>query len=522
MFSRSTKTKVIWTVTKEHLDKVGPEKIADLVIDHGLHAIKCVYTDSIRQGLQDLRSALEKKIREERLSPDPAGHIPFLLSFVSRRALLDTGPTPLNLSEGEKLTIVIEVDQDFCSLNMHRGTKCLFPRVAVTSSDMLKKLDVGDRLSLSFGEAELRIEAVDSRTDSSIKVMVEVMTGGQAATGMVVSSPQIPHELFPLLDEDRRSLENRFDDLADYVIVNGLRDESEMQELKNYLQTDVDARTSRRHPSVPVGPTVRQAEAAVPPRFVIKIDSEAMLQSFTSLLGQVDGVYLSRSELGALVHPHNLPITQKEVISQCNRDAKLVMVASELMQSMQRNPNPTRAEVSDMANAVSDGADAFVLEQDVTEGPFANELAEVTIETIKKSEPKIAGKWGSVRFDTRTDDDAVAYGAISTAEQVGAKAIVCLTEGGYTAARLSSSRTPVEVIAMTYNLGIMRQLCLYRAVYPQRISGLTAFDRVLAEIKSALMEHCGLERGDRFVYLSLTASSISEKNSNFFTIQTFE
>jgi pyruvate kinase len=118
-----------------------------------------------------------------------------------------------------------------------------------------------------------------------------------------------------------------------------------------------------------------------------------MLSNFSNLLDQVDGTYLSRSELGTIVHPHSLPITQKEIISKCNSEAKIVMIASELMHSMQVNPNPTRAEVSDLANAVSDGADALVLEPDVTEGPYPDEVAKVSQETVIKSEPKMDDNW---------------------------------------------------------------------------------------------------------------------------------
>jgi pyruvate kinase len=440
---------------------------------------------------------------------------------VSRRALLDVGQDPLAFAEGERKVFRIVVDREFCSLNRHGTESAKGPRIAVTSADMIAGLQVGSLISFSYGELEGRIQAILPARDNAVEATIECLSSGVLRSGMQVTSPAIPIGLFPLLPEDKLALESRFNGLADYVIINGLQHESELQQIKSYFY-DGGPTLSKRHPSVPIGPSVRQPHAPVPPRFMIKIDSEHMLTHFSDLLDQVDGTYLSRSELGAIVHPHSLPITQKEIIAKCNADAKIVMIASELMHSMKSNPNPTRAEVSDLANAVADGADALVLEHEVTEGPYPDDVAKVCQETVSKSEPSLGETWDRVPFAIRNDDDAVAYGAIRTAEQVGAKALVCLTEGGYTAARLSSMRTPVDVIAVTYNTNIMRQLALMSAVYPVRISSATAFDRVLAETKACLFEHCGLVRGDKFVFISLTSSSISERQSNFFTIQVLE
>lgn len=522
MFARTTRTKLIWTVTENYLSQQGAAVIADRVFDNGIQAVKAIYTESIAPSLRELRKELGVRVKREKSSPDANGLFPFLLSFVGRRALLDLGTEPLTFTEGQSVAFEIAVDRNFCSLNLHAQTTTRSPRVLVTTEDMLEKIQPGTLLSFSFGECEGRVSAISKRSSNQLDVTIEALVGGVLRSGMQVSSPHISNELFPLLPEDKLALETRFGGLADYVIINGLRHESELAEIKAYFYDTKETSLSKRHPSVPIGPAVRQIDSPVPPRFMIKIDSEHMLSNFSNLLDQVDGTYLSRSELGTIVHPHSLPITQKEIIAKCNSEAKIVMIASELMHSMQVNPNPTRAEVSDLANAVSDGADALVLEPDVTEGPYPDEVAKICQETVIKSEPKIDGSWHRVPFDVRNDDDAVAYGAIQTAEHVGAKALVCLTEGGYTAVRLSSMRTPVDVIAVTYNTNIMRQLALMSAVYPIRISSATAFDRVLSETKACLMEHCGLVRGDKFVFISLTSSSISERQSNFFTIQFLE
>ena len=234
---------------------------------------------------------------------------------------------------------------------------------------------------------------------------------------------------------------------------------------------------------------------------------------------------LSRSDLGLTIDPAELPLIQKQVLAKCNQKGKVVIVASELMYSMRVNPNPTRAEVSDMANAAADGADALYLAEEVTDGPHPDLVAAVSKETLangdrgEADEGSAHSNWHRVPFNISNDDDAVAFGAIQVAEYADVKSIVCLTEGGYTAVRLSSLRTPAQIIAITYNNQIMRQLGLLRAVKVLTLDSAPAFDQVLEETKKALVKHCGFGRGDRFVYVSLTASSISARNSNIFTLQ---
>jgi pyruvate kinase len=136
------------------------------------------------------------------------------------------------------------------------------------------------------------------------------------------------------------------------------------------------------------------------------------------------------------------------------------------------------------------------------------------------SEAWFEKKWHPFEMDQiPTDDDAVTYGAIRIAQQANVRAIVCFTEGGYTAMKLSSMRTPTDIIAITCNKKIMRQMNLLRSVTAVVLESRSQVERILSETKEILVKNYDFKKGEKFVFVSLTASSVSEKNSNMFTVQ---
>jgi pyruvate kinase len=392
--------------------------------------------------------------------------------------------------------------------------------IRVTSPDMISGLKEGSRIVISYQQTEFVVESVSRKSNDVLAVKAKVVESALLLSGMDVHSSDIPRDLFPLTHADAQAFERRFDDLADYVVVSGIRTADELTRVRRMILGDAAASgTSKRHPTVGIKDAIRERSSSVPPRILLKVDSRASLELLDTVFDDVDGLILSRSELGLSMPAHELPIIQKKLIARCNHLAKLVIVASELMYSMRVNPNPTRAEVSDMANAAADGADALFLAEEVTEGPHAELVADVSKETLINSEHLHDSNWHRVPFEIANDDDAVASGALEIAEHAKVKAIVCLTEGGYTAMRLSSLRTPVDIIAVTYNHNVMRQLSLLRSVKVLTLERAPAFDQVLQETKKLLERYCGFARGDRFVFVSLTASPIAARNSNIFTLQ---
>lgn len=517
---KQPKTKLIWSVTQQGCQQSGVDFIADVISKYGLHAVRSVYSSEMKNDLVQLRKSLNQKLASEKNQPAD-GKIPFLLSLVGRKAFVSTEQSDIIVQDGDEIQVAFFVDFKACArFSLSTTQKKERIEIVVSSQDQLSGLKAGSILDISYGNLELKIISSIKKSDAHAEFKCQVVRGGVLYSGMEVHSNDMPRDLFPLLDDDKKTLENRFSHLADFVIINGIQNEEEFLLIKESLIGKQSLPSSERHPSIAITEQVLESEAILPPRFLLKIDSKRAFDLLPVLFRHVDGVFLSRSELGLDVHPHDLPILQKELISECNQNGKMIVIASELMHSMRLNANPTRAEVSDMANAAADGADALLLSSEVTEGPNAELIAEVSFETLVNSEAWLEEKWKPLVMNSiQIDDDAVTYGAASIAQQTKAKAIVCFTEGGYTAVKLSSLGTPIPVIAITCNKRIMRQVGLMRSVTGVILESKFQVEKILSEAKEILVNRFDFKAGDTFVFVSLTASSVSARQSNLFTLQ---
>ena len=518
--TKQTKAKLIWAVTSSGLDKLGIDAITKTILNHHLNAVRMTYSQEAKKKFSLLREKLNSEFNSKENQP-AEGYIPFLFNFVGRRAIVSIPNNELEVNDGDTLQILMSVDSKFCASSVIAEASSKTIEIRVSHEDQIKTLKIGSKISFSYRAAEAKVTDITPNTgNGSYLLTCQVELGGLLLSGMDVCSQDMSTDLFPLLPEDEKTLADKdFSSFADYVIVGGIKTKEELFFIKKAVLHE-DTNLSKRHPSVPITQKTLERESLLPPRFLLKIDSTRSLELLPHLLPFVDGLFLSRSELGQTEHPHNLPILQKELITQCNKMSKIIIVASELMHSMRKNSNPTRAEVSDMANAAADGADALAFSHEVTEGPQANLVAQVSHETLINSEAWIEKKWLSFEMiNIPSDDDAVTYGAIRIAEQAKVKAIVCFTEGGYTAIKLSSMRTPTQIIALTCNNKIMRQLNLLRSVTCALLDTKLQMEKILQETKSILISNFNYKKGEKFVFVSLTASSVAARNSNLFTLQ---
>lgn len=516
-----TQAKLIWSVTQFGMQKWGVGGVVDTLLKHELNAIKCTYSSRAQGNIVALRNAVIQRGVSGKFAPIE-GKLPLLLSLVGRKAILSVPNATMSIVEQEKVEVQLCVDSNFCTDDVVADAQGSTLEIKVTSAGQLQSVQEGAVLSFSYGAADVRVTRVLTRSETTLVVECVVEHGGLLRSGMEVHSDSMSRALFPLLPVDAESLATGFYGLADFVVVNGIHTLEEFFQIKKAFVGDAK-RTSLRHPSVAITENILEAEASLAPRFLLKIDSQAALNLLPKVLDFADGIFLSRSELGLDLHPHDLPILQKELTLQCNRLAKIVVVESELMHSMRVNSNPTRAEVSDMANAAADGVDALVLAAEVTHGPHSDLVAQVSRETLLNSEAWQEKKWLPIEMSSiPTEDDAVTYGAIRIAEQAGVKAIVCFTEGGYTAMKLSSMRTPIPIIAVTCNKKIMRQMNLLRSVRAVVLDVRSQMEKILSETKGLLVQDFDFKLGDQFVFVSLTASSIAARNSNLFTLQVID
>lgn len=517
-------TKLIWSITPFGVQQQGIEKIIDILEHNQLSIVRATYSEF----LEPILHTFQKRFIDSNETFDPT----FLFELVGRRCLVaipvdstshdsNVISQKITLVDGNIIDIKFDVDFDFCAQNKIAQSSSSMIEMKVSSSDQLKFLEVGSILNISYGAVRLKIVDIVKRTKNTLQLKCKVIEGGSVFSGMKVHSSDISRDLFPLLKQDKAAIQKKFHKHADYLLLSGLKTEEEIHFFKKMLLGKSLKKSSKRHPSVPITSDVFDPDKALPPRFLLKIDSKHALDLMPKVLSFVDGIVLSRSEIGLDEHPHNLGILQKKIIEICNQNGKAIIVSSEMMRSMRQNPTPTRAEVTDMANAMEDGADALVLPSEITQGPYAELVAHVSRNVLAEAEAWKAKKWGS--FETSlipSDDDIIIYGAIRIAEQSDAKAIVCFTEGGYTAYKLSATRTPKNIIAFTYNKRIFRQLALLHAVQPVLLNKALQTEKLLFHIKQILIDDFEFKLGEEFVFVSFTRSSVSSRHSNLFSLQT--
>jgi pyruvate kinase len=295
--------------------------------------------------------------------------------------------------------------------------------------------------------------------------------------------------------------------------------EFDSKELKKIFQMGIDAVL------LPSGPedaqTVIELSGDKKPWILLKVNSQSSLDSYKEWIDGVQGVFISRMELAMHMEPARIPIITKEIIEHCNNEAKIVLVASEMLGSMRSNITPTRAEVSDIANAVFDGADAVVLSEDIPYGPHYIESIAVMHRSAQDAQSYLLQRpnWRRVEPKIADEMDAVSYGAYMTAQRVNAKAIVCLTHQGNTAVRLASFRTPTPIIAVTFNKQLATKLSFVRGVRCLVLDEQLGIDEVLPVVKATLEKSSWLRSGDRFIFVTVTLSSLSATESNLFTVQ---
>jgi pyruvate kinase len=351
---------------------------------------------------------------------------------------------------------------------------------------------------MGYGNAVLRVTSVAGR-----KAETEVVQGGTVFPDSDLHIPAT-RKAPKIADYKTHSLDHVLKRGIDFLVLPGIESPKELQEFRHFVANET-----------------KKAGVATPPWLVLRVDSIGVYQKLDELLEVVDGLLISRRELALSISPAQIPMITKEIIQRCNDQAKLVLTASEMLGSMRRNVTPTRAEVSDIANAVIDGTDAVVLSEEVAHGKYAAQALQVMRRTILDIESRDGEEpnWIKLAPTISTEMDAVSYSAYRTAKRVGAKAIVCITKAGNTALKLASFRAPVPIIAVTFSPDILRRLSVVRGVNALVMGVDPKIDEVLPLVSDHLLRDSWLQQGDRIIFISVTLSSLGREASNLFTVQ---
>lgn len=334
---------------------------------------------------------------------------------------------------------------------------------------ILKNLRPGNQIYLGDGMAKLLVEKT---IPGGVRCVVTVpgplrSRMGFSAEGLVVDS-------FMLSAKDKRDVADMCARGADAIAI-------------SFVQTAKDVLSVKR-----------LLPKKNPPMLIAKIETVAGVENVESILDAADGLMVARGDLGLSVELPDLPHHQKDFITLSLRKAKPVITATHMLESMTTSPMPTRAEVTDVANAILDGTDAIMLSGETATGRFPEEV----VKTMSRIAHRAASK---VHLRSFKDEDVVPAGisdsAVSIAHQIKAKLLVVFTETGATARRIARHRPDQIIIALSPRAETIRQLNLSWGVYPIQVGNIKDIDSMITLAKEMAKKNpvCKLKKGDAFV-----------------------
>ncbi len=472
MHEMSTRTKIVWSVNCRSLE-LSP--LTTLCEQNLISAIRIVYDPLRKTEILDFIELLNKipQIKQSGL--------PLMIDVGSiSQGLVSQCNVSLDVVYGQKLVLTASAKGGDLQLSGFAWEE---------------ELPVGHTLFLGYGAVVLKILETSAK-----RLLTQVIQGGQIVLGQEVQIPynRKPPSIFDLSYIDIKP----FQQLGiSYVVLPGIINPREIALAQRKL-----AQANKDAPS---------------PWLLIKIDSKEVFDNLANLLPVVDGVIISRRDLTLTMEAATIPMVCKEIIRECNQNAKLALVESDMLASMRNNPSPTRAEVSDVANAAIDGTDAIILSEDLTLGKYPQKAASLCQNAIVRIEAEgdVELNWQRHAPQINNEFDAVAFHAYKTAERIQAKAIVCITKTGNTALRIASFRTAIPVIAVTFSEPVKRKLSIIRGVHGLLLDEMPGLDEVLSVLNERLKQFSWLNSGDQIVFTTVSLSPLGEKASNLFTVQ---
>ena len=348
-------------------------------------------------------------------------------------------------------------------------------KIPVAYPHLPKAVKKGDMIYLADGS--IRLEVLRTSRD---EVECRVLVGGDLVSGKGLNLPRLRTRVPAITREDREHLHFGLENNLDIVAV-------------SFVQRAEDIRMARR-----------VAEEKGREIFVVaKIEKKEAVEDLEEIVKEADGVMVARGDLGVELSLERIPIVQKRIIFEANRSAKPVITATQMLESMISSPSPTRAEVTDIANAIIDGSDALMLSEETAIGGYPVEAVRVLQKVAQETERYLPKEITQQRrmWHENSQEDAIAFAACETALQISAAAIVTPTRTGKTARRVSKYRPPLPIVALTSHADVERQLLLSWGVQTVRRE-IESTDTIFTEAEKTVQRLKLARKGNTIVIVS--------------------
>ena len=349
--------------------------------------------------------------------------------------------------------------------------------VSTTYQHLATDVNPGDRILLDDGLLELKVLT----TDKKMLIRTEVIHGGVLKNNKGINLPGVALRAEALTPKDREDLLFGIKAGVDFVALSFVRNPADLD-----LARAAMAEAGKQVPNI------------------AKLEKPEAIARLDAILDKTDGVMVARGDLGVEIPPEEVPSIQKDIIRRCNFRGLPVIVATQMLNSMIDHPRPTRAEASDVANAVFDGADALMLSGETASGKYPIESVEMMERIILSAESSVRSqfpKWGSgdpVRFPSSLPD-TICAAACRSARESGATLIAVFTLTGTTARLLSHYRPQVPIIAFSPNQEVRRRLALLWGVVPRVLEPMQETESMVRRVEEELLSRGLASKGDRVV-----------------------
>lgn len=390
------------------------------------------------------------------------------------------------LTEGAELTITT----DACV-----GTPA---RVSTTYQHLPLDVKPGDRILLDDGLLELRVEGTAGH-----EVLCRVITGGLLGAHKGINLPGVAVSAPCLTEKDLADVRFALDLGVDYLALSFVREPQDVHRLREFCQA-----CGREVP------------------IVTKLEKPEALDHLDEIVGASDAVMIARGDLGVELSPEAVPIWQKRIIAACALQGKPVITATQMLESMRENPRPTRAEASDVANAIFDGTDAVMLSAETATGEYPVEAVTMMRRIAAEAEGE-QGRWQHREWLKRPDHeqlapaDAVSRAAVRVAQEVGARVLVAFTESGSTARMASKRRPRLPILACTPFAATARRCTLYWGVLPVLVQTVNDTDEMIA-LTAAEVKRLGYAQAGERIVLTAGTPMGQHGTTNTLRVETVE
>lgn len=415
------KTKIICTLGPS----VDDEKILNDIINAGMDVARFNFSHGDHESQQERVDRVRKVIKEN--DKDVA-------------LLLDTKGPEIRIGKFENNAIVLNEGEFFVLYNKDMlGNQ---DGVSISHKELYKDMKPGKVILINDGVIELVVVNVDGKD-----IVCKIINGGVVSNNKGVNIPDTDTHLPSLTEQDIKDIEFAIKNDFDFIAASFVRKVDDVLAVREVLS---------KHNANNI-------------KIISKIENREGVNNFDEILAVSDGIMVARGDLGVEIPFEEIPALQKKMCEKCNEQHKIVIVATQMLESMINNVKPTRAEVSDVANAIYDGASAIMLSGESAAGKYPVESVQTMAKVATKTERAIASDMNFTSGDVGSIGAAIALSAVVSAEIVDASVIVCLTESGKTAKTISFNKPSCPILAITHDDKVVRELMLTWGVYPIKL-----------------------------------------------------